>query len=143
MRLWSIHPLYLDSRGFVALWRETLLARDVLRGKTSGYRHHPQLQRFQESPSPLEAIEVYLWGIFDESTKRNYHFNESKLSCRSVSVRLRVTTGQLDYEKSHLLKKLKQRDFTRYENLTAVEIFQVHPLFEVVGGNVAAWEKVE
>ena len=26
MRLWTIHPRYLDSQGPVALWREALLA---------------------------------------------------------------------------------------------------------------------
>ena len=29
MRIWSIHPRYLDARGLVALWREALLARAV------------------------------------------------------------------------------------------------------------------
>ena len=30
MRLWSIHPQYLDSLGPVAPWREALLAQAVL-----------------------------------------------------------------------------------------------------------------
>ena len=37
MRLWSIHPKYLDCKGLVALWREALLAKKVLRGKTRKY----------------------------------------------------------------------------------------------------------
>lgn len=37
MRLWSIHPRYLDTKGLVALWRETLLlAQAVLFGNTKG-----------------------------------------------------------------------------------------------------------
>ena len=51
MRLWSVHPKYLDARGLVALWREALLAQAVLRGRTNGYVHHPQLQRFRTQPS--------------------------------------------------------------------------------------------
>lgn len=47
MRLWSVHPKYLDVRGLVALWREGLLAQAVLRGRTKGYLHHPQLERFR------------------------------------------------------------------------------------------------
>ncbi|HWP85543.1 MAG TPA: pyrimidine dimer DNA glycosylase/endonuclease V, partial [Terriglobia bacterium] len=39
MRLWSLHPSLLDSKGLVALWREALLAQKVLRGETKGYRH--------------------------------------------------------------------------------------------------------
>ena len=30
MRVWSLHPRYLDPQGLVALWRETLLAHKVL-----------------------------------------------------------------------------------------------------------------
>ena len=52
MRLWTLHPRYLDARGLVALWREALLAQKVLRGKTRGYRAHPQLQRFREQADP-------------------------------------------------------------------------------------------
>nr|WP_243687290.1 pyrimidine dimer DNA glycosylase/endonuclease V [Methanobacterium formicicum] len=47
MRLWSLHPKYLDVKGLVALWREGLLARAVLKGKTKGYTNHPQLIRFK------------------------------------------------------------------------------------------------
>ena len=41
MKLWSIHPKYLDAKGLVALWREALLAQKVLDGKTEGYKNHP------------------------------------------------------------------------------------------------------
>ena len=34
MRLWTLHPRYLDAQGLTALWRESLLARAVLRGET-------------------------------------------------------------------------------------------------------------
>lgn len=37
MRLWSIHPKYLDAKGLVALWREALLAQKVLKGETTGW----------------------------------------------------------------------------------------------------------
>jgi hypothetical protein len=33
MRLWSLHPEYLDANGLVALWREALLAQAFLQGK--------------------------------------------------------------------------------------------------------------
>jgi hypothetical protein len=29
MRLWTLHPQYLDAKGLVALWREALLAKAV------------------------------------------------------------------------------------------------------------------
>lgn len=73
MRLWSLHPSYLDSSGLVALWREGLLARKVLSGQTKGYIHHPQLQRFRETPHPLQTLDAYLKAVHDESLRRGYH----------------------------------------------------------------------
>ena len=70
MRLWSLHPEYLDARGLVALWREALLARKVLSGGTRGYRSHPQLERFNALPDPVAAIDCYLRHIFEEAHLR-------------------------------------------------------------------------
>lgn len=56
MRLWSVHPKYLDTRGLTACWREGLLARKVLLGQTKGYRNHPQLIRFRNTQNPVAAV---------------------------------------------------------------------------------------
>ena len=75
MRLWTLHPRYLDSQGLVALWREALLARAVLRGRTRGYRHHPQLNRFRGAPNPVTCLNAYLRIVYDESVRRGYSFD--------------------------------------------------------------------
>lgn len=36
MRVWSLHPTYLDQQGLCGLWRETLLCQKVLAGGTKG-----------------------------------------------------------------------------------------------------------
>ena len=110
MRLWSIHPKYLDAKGLTALWREALLARAVLEGKTKGYTKHPQLERFKASKSPAAAINRYLETVYDESCRRGYCFNKAKLKKIPETVKLRVTTGQLRFEAGHLMKKLLKRD---------------------------------
>ena len=66
MRLWTLHPKYLDAKGLVALWREALLAQKVLRGATKGYRHHPQLLRFSNSKNPPAALAAYLKAVHEE-----------------------------------------------------------------------------
>ena len=63
MRIWSVHPRYLDRQGLLACWRESLLAQAVLADATKGYQHHPQLERFREQPDPLVAIGAYLAGL--------------------------------------------------------------------------------
>ena len=82
MRIWSIHPKYLDSKGLVALWRETLLAKHVLEDKTKGYRNHPQLNRFKSYSEPLAAINLYLNGVYNEALNRQYNFDYTKFKKR-------------------------------------------------------------
>ena len=56
VRIWSLHPRYLDRQGLTACWREGLLAQAVLAGRTKGYRHHSQLERFRAQPDPVAAV---------------------------------------------------------------------------------------
>jgi len=141
MRLWSVHPKYLDSRGLVSLWREGLLAQAVLRDRTNGYRHHPQLQRFRAQPSPLGAIADYLRGVHAEAVSRGYAFTARKISTARASGVIAVTRGQLMYEWSHLMAKLTIRDPELYCRLAHVSRPRSHPSFRVVSGDVETWEK--
>src|SRR5690348_17280617 len=111
MRLWSLHPKYLDPQGLVALWREALLAQAVLQGKTKGYKHHPQLQRFQETSAPRAYIATYLRLVQAEATLRGYRFDAKLIGLGSAAglTPLKVTRDQLNYEWKHLSAKLKKR----------------------------------
>lgn len=141
MRLWTLHPRYLDSRGLVALWRESLLARAVLANKTRGYTNHPQLLRFRESASPLNSVGRYLESVFHEATRRGYRFDVSKLGPAEPGPQLAETSGQLEHEWAHLLAKLANRSPDEYLRLQSVENPEPHPLFKIVPGPVCAWEK--
>jgi hypothetical protein len=143
MRLWSIHPKYLDSKGLVALWREGLLALAVLQGITKGYTHHPQLARFRKTRKPVEALTAYLRGVFDESVKRGYHFNPKKIQMAEVAHSLEVTRGQLLFELEHLRKKLRERSPSAYKQLRNIVVPDAHPLFEEVPGDIEEWERIE
>jgi len=143
MRLWTIHPRYLDARGLVALWREALLAQTVLRGKTRGYRHHPQLTRFAETNNPPAALAAYLTAVCVEAAERGYKFNAGKIGRTKFRGKIPETRGQLLFEWRHLKRKLKARDPERLRELATVKIPAPHPLFKMVPGNVRDWEKVK
>ena len=142
MRLWSIHPMYLDSKGLVALWREALLAQAALLGHTKGYKNHPQLNRFKLSDHPAGAIASYLRHVADEADKRRYNFNRSKIANKGSENRIVVTSGQVEYEFKHLLGKLKKRDIMSYRRLKSIDAISVHPLFIKTTGSVEDWEKL-
>ncbi len=142
MRIWSLHPKYLDAKGIVALWRETLLAKNVLEGHTSGYKNHPQLHRFKAAPHPVAAINLYLSAVFYEAESRNYNFNKEKIDWNFTPVQLTVTQGQIHYEAAHLLNKLKIRDEIRYNGLLKIKKPAAHPLFTIIPGAIENWEYV-
>ena len=140
MRIWSVHPKYLDAKGIVALWRETLLAKNVLVGNTKGYKNHPQLSRFKSVEKPIEAINQYLAEIWDEATRRGYNFDRNKIDFDFQKIKIDVTTGQMDYEFSHLLKKLEHRDIERYSQLKDFKAIESCEIFSVKEGEIEKWE---
>ncbi len=140
MRLWSIHPTYLDAKGLVALWREALLAQKVLLGQTKGYKKHPQLNRFIATDNKLGAIASYLRFVNEEAIHRGYNFDSNKILNAKRCVKIPVNSGQIEYEFNHLLKKLAIRDQQRYERLKLNDEIKLHPLFEEIPGDTEAWE---
>lgn len=142
MRLWSLHPKYLDARGLVGLWREGLLAKAVLEGKTRGYRSHPQLVRFRMHADPQAAINAYLHAVLAEARVRDYRFDPRKLAAVTDVPLIPVTDGQLRFEWGHLQEKLRARAPTRYRELLDINDPEPHPLFVKIPGPVAWWEVV-
>lgn len=142
MRLWTLHPKYLDRQGLLGLWREGLLAQAVLQGKTKGYRHHPQLARFQNHPDPVQAIAHYLKVVQEEAARRGYNFNASKIAPVGIPALIDTSEGQLDYEFQHLLNKLAGRSLEDYQRWQSIGRPDSHPSFRIIPGEIEPWEKV-
>ncbi len=142
MRIWSLHPKYLDAKGIVALWRETLLAKNVLENKTKGYKNHPQLNRFKATERPLDAINQYLAEVYEEAVARNYNFNRDKIDWNFKPTIITVTNKQLDYEFQHLLNKLKTRDKEKYKTVANTDPIESAQIFKIIDGEIEEWEVV-
>jgi hypothetical protein len=142
MRLWTLHPRYLDPKGLVAAWREALLAQKVLSGGTRGYRNHPQLRRFRDAADPQAAIAAFLHKLAAEAGRRGYRFDATKIIGSRAAPRIRETRGQLDYEWRHLQRKLAARAPALARQLRGVAKPEPHPLFRIVAGKVREWEKM-
>ncbi len=141
MRLWTLHPKYLDARGLCAAWREALLAQAVIRGRTTAYGRHPQLVRFLRSPAPSACINQYLAALYQEARTRGYRFDKRKIGRRGPRRRITATTGQLKYEWRHLRAKLVARDPDWLARLRPAARPDAHPLFVIVDGPVEDWER--
>lgn len=143
MRIWSLHPKYLDSKGLVALWRESLLAKHVLAGLTKGYKNHPQLTRFKKVNYPLDCINQYLTIIHEDALQRGFKFNQDKINWEFKPTFMTVTKGQLEYELEHLLKKLYTRDKKQFKVLRKITCIDSHPIFKIVIGEIEDWEIIK
>lgn len=144
MRLWSLSPEYLDRQGLLAVWREGLLAQKVLAGKTRGYRNHPQLIRFRKTSDPLAYIGTYLGYIEEEAARCGYHFERKKIILLKKNLKkIKVNDSQLSYEFAHLLQKLKVRNPALYGELKEEREIIPNPLFQVIKGGIADWEKIK
>jgi hypothetical protein len=143
LRLWSIHPKYLDTVGLVALWREALLAQKVLKGETEGYKSHPQLERFKRHPHPRKAIADYLLRVWEESKKRGFSFDKRRIGRRRGARRLMVTRGQLEYELGLLSGKLIKRSTIKFPEQASHGEVQPHPFFKVINGEIESWERIQ
>lgn len=141
MRLWSLHPRYLDRQGLVALWREALLAQAVLGGRTTGYRRHPQLERFRAASAPAAAIAAYLRAVHAEARGRGYSFDAGRIASAGDAARVAVARGQLAFEWRHLLTKLEARAPDWLSTLGTPDPVLPHPLFRAVPGGIAEWER--
>lgn len=143
VRIWSLHPKYLDRQGLTACWRETLLAQAVLAERTRGYRSHPQLERFRKHRDPIGAVGWYLHGIADEADARGYHYDRDRVDRSPSHVSpIVVTTDQLDLEWWWLRSKLAARSPAILDQWADVARPAPHRSFELIDGPVAAWERL-
>ncbi len=140
MRLWSLHPQYLDSAGLNASWREGLLAKNVLLGNTKGYTNHPQLIRFRNSADPSLYIDAFLTGIYKEAVRRNFSYSKEKIRMIENIPPISVTKGQLVFEYEHLRRKLQKRSPELLEKFPILTDLKPHPLFEMIEGDIEDWE---
>jgi hypothetical protein len=142
MRLWSLHPKYIDDKGLQMLWREGLLVQDALSGRNRKYLNHPQVERFNNYYEPMAAIGAYLYFVHEEGRDRGAVFGEHKIMHRSERTKIiKVTRKQLEYEFEQLKKKVQSRSFIKFNKLKQVTSVDPNPIFELVEGEIEAWEK--
>lgn len=143
MRLWSLNPKYLDRQGLIALWREGLLAKNVLEGKTKGYKNHPQLERFKKTNDPIKYINFYLGVVRKEAAGRSYNFSADKIEeIKTLEEKITISEGQITYEFEHLARKLEKRDPKRREELRKIDKAELHEMFISMPGEIEEWEKI-
>ena len=114
--------------------------KECFGNNTKGHKNHLQLSRFKAVEKPFEAINQYLAEIWEEASRRGYNFDRNKIDYDFQKIEIDVTTGQMDYEFSHLLKKLEHRDIERYSQLKDFKTIESCEIFSVKEGEIEKWE---
>lgn len=149
MRIWSIHPKYLDTKRLTAQWREALLCKSILEGKTKSYTKHPQYLKLLKLKNPYQFINFFLLTIWEESQKRGYKYDKSKINLDEVkifdNVYLDVTIEQLKYEFCHMLQKMNNDDPQYLKNIIFLKKEGIisNPLFNSIDGNIMNFEIIK
>jgi nitroimidazol reductase NimA-like FMN-containing flavoprotein (pyridoxamine 5'-phosphate oxidase superfamily) len=110
-------------------------------GETTGYRNHPQLDRFQKTSDPAGSLSSYLLEIYRESQNRDFRFDPEKIRNKAGTSKIKVTRGQLEFELDHLKKKLKGRDESKYKEIMTTRTPKTNPIFIITEGDIESWEK--
>lgn len=161
MRLWNIHPMYLDTAGLNALWREGLGALAVIDDPTSaGYYKHPQLEPFIRSGGGRRDIAQqwlveYMWHVHRESVRRGFKYDLSLVMRHRDDIPcvdpdgIIIPKGQLLFEFTHLQTKLRTRDPVVFKRNAAHHGLGgrppvAHPsvVIDMTDATYADWEKV-
>jgi hypothetical protein len=147
IKLWSIHPMYLYDKALMGLWRSSLIARDIIEGRATGYRIRPPLYRFINHPDPVKAINTYIYYIWLEAKDRGYKFvDDRELRWEYIDfegkVKVPITDGQLAFEVWNYLWKVVVKKPTWLPIYRYVECFEPNPVFKVYPGPPDPWISV-
>lgn len=110
MRIWSLHPAYLDNQALAECWRDALTAFAVARGKQKGFHNHPQYLRWgTDAEERADKLNRYLHVLQTEGKSRNLRLHSPVLGKCHWQPSSLVTFGQLQYEALLLAFRIGER----------------------------------
>ena len=85
---------------------------------------------------------MLLRAVLEEANNRGYKFDQDKIANKRSNIKIKVTSGLVNYEFEHLMKKLKVRDPEQYAKLKTIARILLHPDFKKIKGDIESWEIV-
>ena len=146
MRIWSLHPQYLDQKGLGGQWEEGIIAQNTLFFQEGKYLNYPVLHRVKAHQEPVAWIGMYLNEILKEANvNRGYNYNDQLIKQLKPTLPMPVTRGQLYYEWTLLQGRLQKRDPVKMSLNDGVDInnIKANPMFYVIDGDIEDWERVK
>lgn len=156
MRLWTIHPKYLDGKRLTSQWKEGIQMMHIWKeigenpepAKRLGYVSHPQVRRLSNllvADSGLISLLLHqhLTAVHEESVQRSYSFNKKLIDdlapdCKNAP-KVYVTMGQVAYEFALMATKNNE-----WSQKVAIDPYMLcNPIFQVVSGSIESWEKTK
>lgn len=131
MKLWSIHPKYLDKDTLFSCWEEALKVKTIIENRSR--ESNLQVSKFKQCDNPLAQINTYLYYLLQEALKRGYKLDSSKISfgLTIFSKKIVIPRIQADFEFNILLKTMKSKNQKQNRRFKSLKNIEPHPLFKV------------
>lgn len=146
MRIWSLHPKYLDKKELIDSWNDGLRTIGILTRNHQGSIFRPELSRFRSQSEPIIAVEKYLLSIANEAKRRGYMVDIRKLPSIPVVVshKIPVSSGQIEYEWRQLMHVLAGRSPGFLRRIEYSPSHDINPIFyKRPGHDIETWEKLD
>lgn len=133
MRIWKVHPKYLDQKGLSGQWFEAIIAKNSLISKDGYWYNNPQMDIFKNSEDPIDAVNSYLEEVWVEGIRRGYKFKSEYFDDYCPLVTIPITHEDLYSDMNLLGDRVHKRDIDWYNDIWMTGMRVVpHPLFKVI-----------
>ena len=145
MRVWTIHPRYLDRKELRLSWSSGLKALKVLSQPKIYNRFQSGLSVFRTQSEPLFALTSYLLEIAKEGKRRGMDMDVSNLPKLPKDFRLKipVSVQRVRSDRQLLIKHLARIGKKHVEKFESMRASLTHPLFFLhTDDKPGAWELI-
>lgn len=143
MRVWTIHPKYLNRKELSACWHDGLRALKVLSEPEKYQRFYEGLSVFRVQSEPVYALAKYLQAIGKEGVKRGLQMDLSLLPEVPKDFRLKIPVSEerIASERKLLTKRLAGLGRWHLRKFQSMLPGRTNPLFFVQNDNhPSPWE---
>jgi len=133
VRLWTIHPRYLDDEALREAWRDGLNLRRALKIGSKAAEPCPDAAPWiAESRQPVRALDLYLHAIHGEARRRGRSFDASKLGPVDTKTKIPIPSSWVSADWRDLRAIVAKRSPGFFPRIESVQRPHCHPAFRRV-----------
>lgn len=134
MRIWTLHPRYLDDATLREAWRDGLAARRRLVAGSKGRPTDPLIHAIAACKHPVRVIDAYLSHLHQEAQRRGKAFDRSRIDGARAGAGFAVDSERVRDDWDQLMARMAEREPARHERQAELRRPHCHPAFKRIPG---------